>query len=157
MIALLLLVIVANSAPVVARNLLGAWGDRPLDAGVQLADGQRLFGSTKTWRGLVAGTAATALVAPLLGFPAIQGALAGLYALCGDLVASFIKRRLKHASGARAPLLDSVPEALLPALLLRREFGLAPLDIALLVLGFFLIVRFTWPLLYRLHIRRHPW
>lgn len=157
MLDLLLLVIVANSAPVVARNLLGARGDRSIDMGWRLPDGQRLFGATKTWRGLLAGCAATASVAPLLGVPASLGALAGLCAMLGDLMASFTKRRLTYASGARAPLLDSIPEALLPALVLRRALDLSLLDVAGVAFGFLAVVRLSWPLLHRLHIRHHPW
>ena len=55
-------VIVTNSAPVVVARLAGARGAWPIDGGLVLRDGQRLLGAHKTWRGLVAGVAAGAIL-----------------------------------------------------------------------------------------------
>lgn len=57
-----------------------------------------------------------------VGFTA--GSLFGLLALSGDLLSSFLKRRLGMNSGRWLPLIDQLPEALLPMLVLRRQLGL---------------------------------
>jgi CDP-2,3-bis-(O-geranylgeranyl)-sn-glycerol synthase len=126
----LLMLMAANTAPVLAAGLLGRRLAAPIDARVQLRDGQPLFGSHKTWRGLVAGILAAALVAGAAGLPAAIGAAFGALALCGDLLSSFVKRRLSRASGTWMPFLDQLPEALLPLLVMKHWFGLNAMDIA---------------------------
>ena len=60
----LLLLMVANGAPLVAKQLLGHRFSYPVDCNVLFSDRSRLFGSSKTIRGLVAAVLATATVAP---------------------------------------------------------------------------------------------
>jgi len=157
MFELLLLIIVANATPVLLGTFLGTRWAWPVDGGRQLRDGRPVFGSSKTWRGLIAGVLATTAVAALLGRPALLGCAAGALALSGDLCASFAKRRLGYATSDFAPLLDTLPESLLPAVLLQRAFGLGWLEVTLLVVVFHVAVRLGSPLLYRLRIRPHPW
>jgi hypothetical protein len=114
----LALLIVANTAPWTAARVLGARGALPLDFGLRLRDGAALFGAHKTWRGLAAGTLGCALAALAFGFPPLLGAAFGTLSLLADLASSFIKRRLGAAPGAELPLLDQLPEALLPLLVL---------------------------------------
>jgi hypothetical protein len=68
-IKLLILVTVANGAPIVAKRLLGGTLSYPLDGGMVLADGYGLFGAAKTVRGIVLSLLATPLAAALLGLP----------------------------------------------------------------------------------------
>lgn len=157
MLPILLLIIVANSAPVLVADLLGRRGAWPIDAGRCLSDGRPLFGRAKTWRGLCAACAVTAALAPLLGLAWRVGLAAGALAMAGDLLASFCKRRLGIASSGRAPMLDSVPEALLPALGLRATLALGWLEVVGVVVLFTVAVNLLSPLLYRLHIRARPW
>ncbi len=157
MFELLVLVIVANSAPVLARHVCGARFATPIDGGRVLRDGRPVLGRSKTWRGLVAGVLATAALAPLLGVRFELGLATGALALAGDLLASFVKRRRGYAPSARAPLLDTQPEVLLPAAVLRSAYDLSWLEVAAAALGFHLIVRLSSPLLYRLRLRRRPW
>ena len=157
MVELVLLIICANSAPVLVRNVVGNRFSVPVDFGYRLSDGRPVFGRSKTWRGVAAAVATCALAAILMGHPMAIGALAGLLSMCGDLIASFTKRRLHYQPSARAPVLDSVPEALLPAVGLKASFALTWLEVALVVVLFALIVRFSSPVLYRLRIRRRPW
>ncbi|MFO1427354.1 MAG: CDP-archaeol synthase [Steroidobacteraceae bacterium] len=65
-----------------------------------------------------------AVFGALLGVGPAAGAAFGLASLAGDLASAFAKRRLGLASGSAAPLLDQLPEALLPLLLLRGHLGL---------------------------------
>ena len=70
---LLVLLFVANGAPILAARALRSAADWPVDLGTVLADGNPLFGNSKTWRGLLASLIATVVVAPLLGFTAVFG------------------------------------------------------------------------------------
>jgi len=157
MLELLVLVIAANSAPVLARHVFGTRFAAPLDGGRVLRDGRPVLGRSKTWRGLIAGTLASAALAPLLGLAPELGLATGGLALGGDLLASFFKRRRGYPASARAPLLDTQPEVLFPAVVLRSAYGMSWLEVAAAALGFHLLVRLSSPLLYRLRLRRRPW
>lgn len=100
---------VANATPVV----LG--GGRPIDAGKKFTDGRPIFGAGKTVQGFIAGLAAGTFIGllqgiaegPLSHFLAL-GFLLALGALLGDLLGSFIKRRLGIERGGAAPGLDQL-------------------------------------------------
>lgn len=155
----LLLVFAANAAPVLQFRLFGP--STPVDFGVTWPDATPLLGPSKTWRGLAAGVALPALLgsgigpAPRSGF--MLGLAVGGLAMLGDLLASFIKRRLRLPSGARATGLDQLPEALLPALGASLLLPLGAIDIALIALGFAAIEMLLSPWLYRLGLRKHPY
>ena len=136
---LLLLLIVANGAPVVLGLLLRQRFAWPLDAGRNFFDGRRLFGASKTLRGVLFSLMVTALVAPLAGLDRTSGALFGLLAMVGDLTSSFIKRRLGYSSGCALPLLDHLPEACLPVLLLAPVTGATVSEMALAIAAFILL------------------
>jgi CDP-2,3-bis-(O-geranylgeranyl)-sn-glycerol synthase len=132
----LLLLMTANSAPWLAGRLLGERLAAPIDGGLTLRDGTRLLGSHKTWRGLVVGALAAALVAKVCGYSTMLGLAFGALSLTGDAVSSALKRRLHLAPGAQAPLIDQVLEALLPLLVLRTSLGLTWTDVALVAGAF---------------------
>jgi len=155
--AAVILLIAANGAPVIARKLFGERLAYPVDGGLILADRRPLFGASKTWRGLAAAIASSAAIAPLLGVPMPTGALFGLLSIGGDLLASFIKRRLGYATSGRAPLLDVPVEALLPLVALHAMLGLGIADIIVAAGGFLLLEVWFSPLLFRLHIRNRPY
>jgi CDP-diglyceride synthetase len=120
----LTLVMVANVAPWAAGRLLGSRFNAPLDLSVKLRDGSRLFGDHKTWRGLAAGVLACALAAQLLGPGLALGLAFGALSMAADTASSFAKRRLRTAPGYEFPVLDQLPEALLPLIVLSRPLGL---------------------------------
>jgi CDP-diglyceride synthetase len=157
MIQATVLLIIANGAPVLANKTLGTRWAWPVDLGLKLRDDHRLFGDTKTWRGLCAAIFLTALAAILSGIDLLTGVLFGLLAMSGDLLASFTKRRMGHGESSHARGLDTVPESLLPILLLKEPLTLSLLDIILIVVLFFLIEEFLSPVLYRLHIKKRPY
>jgi len=132
----LLLLIAANSAPVLAALLLGPRCAWPLDGGRSFSDGRPLLGAHKTWRGLAAGTLAAAIVGSATGLGVALGASFGALALMGDLASSFAKRRLERAPGRETLLLDQLPESLLPLLALHRPLGLGPTEIVVTALLF---------------------
>ncbi len=153
----LLLMITANGAPIFARNLLQHRFSRPIDSGLILRDGRPLFGKAKTWRGLFAAVCLTAAVGRLLGLSSVLGGLFAFYSMVGDLIASFLKRRIGKIESSRARGFDTLPESLLPVVLLKDELSLNGLDILLIAAAFFLMEEFVSPLLYKWHIRRRPY
>jgi len=152
----LILVGVANAAPIVARELLGERLNRPLDGGKTFIDGAPIFGSTKTVRGLLAPLLMCAAGAALLGLSASFGAGFAAAAMLGDLFSSFIKRRMGVASSSPVTGLDQIPEALFPALAALPYLDLRALDVAIIVTLFFLLDIAVSPVLYRLRIRKTP-
>src|SRR3974390_2699197 len=89
---MLVLLSVANGAPVLARDLLRNRFAPPVDGGAKFSDGRPLLGTSKTFRGIALAVAATSLCAPLLGWGWGIGFRIGLAAMVGDLASSFIKR-----------------------------------------------------------------
>lgn len=138
-ISLLLLLSVANGAPVAVALLLKDRFNWPLDGGICLPDGQRLLGPSKTVRGIVAATVSTALLGPLLSLSLATGALVGFWAMAGDLCSSFIKRRRKLAPSYSVPGLDHIPEALFPLWFLRGQAGIKWPDLVMTIFAFTLL------------------
>ena len=96
----------ANATPVV----LG--GGRPIDCDKKFRDGKPIFGSHKTFRGFFLGLAVGTLVGLGLNFEfqynLLLGFMTSLGALVGDLIKSFIKRRLNLAPGKSLPVADQL-------------------------------------------------
>jgi hypothetical protein len=154
---LLLLLAVANGAPVLAKKAWGCVLARPLDAGLHFVDQRPLFGPTKTVRGLLVSIAATAAIAPLIGIAWWLGALIGATAMAGDLLTSFIKRRLNRPPSSRVTGLDQIPESLLPLLACQHALMLTAADIGIVVAAFFAGAVVLSRLLYRLGLRDEPY
>ncbi|MCU0834612.1 MAG: CDP-archaeol synthase [Chromatiaceae bacterium] len=157
LLVLLILLIAANAAPILADDLLGGRWSWPLDGGLRLGDGRRLLGSSATWRGVIAAVAVTAALAALFGHGIATGALVGLLAMLGDAASSFVKRRLRLEPGDPAFGLDQIPESLLPVLVIAGDYGLAWLDVALLVAAFTLFDLLVSRILYRFRLRKRPY
>jgi len=154
---LLLLLGVANSAPIVAKRLLGdRWG-APLDLGATFFDGRPLLGPGKTIRGVVAAVVATALVAWPLGLPPSVGALLGAVSMAGDALASFIKRRLGVAPSGRAVGLDQIPESLLPLLAVQGPLDLSVAQVLGVTAAFFALEIPLARWAFRLGLRDRPY
>jgi hypothetical protein len=153
----LVLLGVANGTPIFATHLFGKHFSTPLDGAFKLADGRPLFGPSKTVRGLVLSVACTTLAALLFDFEWITGAGLAAASMLGDLLSSFIKRRLALRTHSQALGLDQIPESLLPLLLLREHLGLGYADIALLVAAFMVLELVLSRLLFNLHIRDRPY
>jgi len=153
---LFVMLVLANGAPVVAAALLKKRWSAPVDGGRLWRDGRPILGNSKTWRGVVSGALACALFALMTGLGVVFGFLFGLLGLAGDMLSSFIKRRLGLASSARALGLDQIPEALLPMLLAMWWLPVSLWVVLVVVVLFTLSNIYGSPLLYRLGIRRHP-
>jgi CDP-2,3-bis-(O-geranylgeranyl)-sn-glycerol synthase len=99
-------------------------GGTPMDFGKKMKDGTRILGDGKTWKGAIAGTAAGFVIGFIqLGllysfdYPLGDYGNTALWtlgilfclgggAIFGDLLGSFVKRRLKVERGAKFPILD---------------------------------------------------
>lgn len=132
----LLLVIAANATPWLVGRMMGRQWTAPLDFGLVLRDGQRLFGDHKTWRGVASGALACGLVSHLLHLGFGLGVMFGLLALVGDAASSACKRRLHLAPGAESPALDQLPEALLPLIVFAAPLRLDAVMITLVAACF---------------------
>ncbi len=149
---------VANAAPVV----LG--GGRSIDGGKKFSDGRPIFGPGKTIRGFVAGLIAGTIFAMLQGFAfdllylySLRGFLLSLGALTGDLLGSFIKRRMNLERGAPAPVMDQlgfVVVALLFASPLFTPSWEVVLTILIITLPIHLATNFIG---HRLKLKDRPW
>jgi hypothetical protein len=150
---LVLLLVIANATPVIVSMLLGDHWKQPLDRGHLLPDGYPLLGPSKTIRGLLGSVAICALLAPMFDLSHLQGAGFGALAMLGDLTSSFCKRRLGFRSGKSVPLLDQVPETLLPLWILQPALGANAMEIGTAIIAFSGIdLLFTW-LLYSYQAR----
>jgi CDP-2,3-bis-(O-geranylgeranyl)-sn-glycerol synthase len=153
----LFLIALANGAPVIAKKVFGPRFAWPLDAGVTLFDRRPLFGPSKTIRGILIAILVTTGGAPLVGLRPAIGAAVAAAAMAGDLISSFVKRRLSWPPSSRALLLDQVPESLFPLLACRDVLALSFLDIALCMAVFFVGELGLSRLLYRAHLRDEPY
>jgi CDP-2,3-bis-(O-geranylgeranyl)-sn-glycerol synthase len=114
----------ANAVPVVVAKLVGHRWATPLDFGWILPDGERLFGSHKTWRGLASGVVACTLIGLLFDLPPIVGAGFGCASLMADALSSAAKRRMHLEPGTEHVGLDQIGEALLPLVLFAPTLSL---------------------------------
>lgn len=154
---LLLLIIIANGAPILIQVLLKDFFNTAVDFGVTLPDSQPIFGPSKTWRGVLAAIATTPVVAWLLGYSPETGLLVALYAILGDLSSSFIKRRLGMAPSSMALLLDQIPECLFPALMVMETFHLDIPSVMLLTLIFVITELALSHVLFNWGLRKRPY
>ncbi len=93
----------ANMTPLILSKVIRK--RRPLDMGKNWVDRKRVFGDNKSVEGFVAGVLAGLVTGLFLGNP-LKGFLMGSGAMTGDVLGSFIKRRLDIPQGELAPILD---------------------------------------------------
>lgn len=139
------------------RVLLNDGFNLAIDFGNKLPGNHWIFGPSKTWRGIFAALLATSADAWLLGYSPGTGFLVAVYAILGDLLSSFIKRRLAMAPSSAAPLLDQVPESFFPAFMMMQVFNLEIPSVMLLVLIFIMIELAISHVLYFWGIRKRPY
>lgn len=158
---------VANAVPVI----LG--GGRTIDGGRKMRDGKPVFGSHKTVRGFVAGILAGTLVGVAqnvvlqsgvlrdVGFPFQFSIWLGLAvstgALVGDLVHSFVKRRIGVAEGAPLPVADQL-DFVVGAVLFSLFVSPPPLLTIFIIFAITLPVHLLTNLLaYVIGVKKTPW
>ena len=153
-----LLVLCANGAPVLAQHLFrGTVLSGAIDNGLILRDQRPLFGVTKTWGGIVASVVLTSLLAILIGLPIVLGFLIAIFAMSGDLISSFIKRRLGFYASSQVIGLDQIPESLLPWIFITQYYQLSVYYLVSGVVIFFILELSLSRLLYKIGIRKRPY
>ncbi|MEM3832799.1 MAG: CDP-2,3-bis-(O-geranylgeranyl)-sn-glycerol synthase [Thermoprotei archaeon] len=158
---------VANGTPVVVYRLLNG-KTTPIDRGIIAWDGQRLLGDGKSIEGFVSGTIIGSVTGFVISFlmpylykNPIEYLLLSIGAMTGDLIGSFIKRRLKMERGAPFPLIDQTGFITIALLLVWMMVGL-PNWIDLELIFIILIITFilhiaTNILAYIVGIKNKPW
>lgn len=143
-----------NCLPPLFAILLDHGYARAVDGGRLMPDGRPIFGPNKTIRGLIAGTAGGALLFPLIGQSLWVAGTAGLLAMLGDLLSSFIKRRSALDSGHNAAILDQLFEVLFPLIFLNIFFTFSLVD-NIAILSLFILTAYSCSRLW-LYITGHP-
>jgi CDP-2,3-bis-(O-geranylgeranyl)-sn-glycerol synthase len=100
---------------------------------------------------------AATTTAPLLGFAWTSGLVVASVAMSGDLLSSFLKRRLSLPPSSRASGIDQIPECLLPTIAICSTLGLGAFDIISVVIIFFLGQVLLSQALFRWNIRNRPY
>lgn len=141
----------ANATPV----LLGGGG--PLDGGRTWRDGEPILGDHKTVRGTISGLAVGILTGILQGVP-LRGVLLAVGAIGGDLIVSFIKRRIKLKPGALFPLADQMDFIVFAVILLSLFQPLPAWDRIIAILIATLPIHYlTNVLAWLLKLKSNPW
>ncbi|MFH1443260.1 MAG: CDP-2,3-bis-(O-geranylgeranyl)-sn-glycerol synthase [Candidatus Micrarchaeota archaeon] len=163
---------IANSAPV----LLSGWG--PLDRKALFGDGNRILGDSKTIRGTLGGIVAGILVGAILSYnisiyllsplgtpdfgfddKMLISSLMVLGAILGDLLGSFIKRRLEIKPGEPFLLTDQLLFILMAIAFstIPKGFFISLYDLgAVLIITLFL--HFAANIIaHRLNLKKVPW
>ncbi len=154
---LLVLVGVANASPLVAKKIFGEALAFPLDGGARFIDGRPFLGAAKTIRGIVASLIATPIAAALTGLGWEVGALIAAAAMAGDLLSSFVKRRLGLKPSSKAVGLDQIPESLFPFIAARWLFPVILLDMAAGTVIFLVCEIAVSRVLFKLRLRDQPY
>ncbi|MFC7224551.1 CDP-2,3-bis-(O-geranylgeranyl)-sn-glycerol synthase [Halalkalicoccus sp. GCM10025322] len=163
---------VPNNAAVLAG------GGRPIDGGRTLGD-RRILGDGKTWRGTILGTLVGVALAYLLNllrptvvsflgisfpvFPLAVMIALPLGAMLGDIVASFLKRRMGRKRGAALPGLDQLDFAVVA---LALSAAVAPgWFLSVFTVGLLIVILVVTPILhvvtnvlaYLFGLKHEPW
>jgi len=157
---------IANCTPVIVG------GGPPLDLGRNFMDGRRIFGDNKTIRGFLGGLlfgTLTGLLLPALFDMLSMGPISQLDAIIlafllsigahvGDLLGSFIKRRLNLKPGAPAPLLDQIGFIVF-AIMFAYPFKpiLCPTEIVIAIAITLLVHPVSNIIAYVLRLKDRPW
>ncbi len=142
---------IANATPV----LLG--GGPPLDGGRTWVDDQPLFGDHKTVRGTFSGII-VGIAVGILQMQPLRGVLLSVGAIGGDIVISFIKRRIKLKPGAMFPIADQMGFIVFAVLLVSLVQPSPTWERAVAILIATLPIHYlTNVIAWALKLKRNPW
>ncbi|KXH70231.1 MAG: hypothetical protein AM326_12380 [Candidatus Thorarchaeota archaeon SMTZ-45] len=167
---------IANATPV-----LGG-GGRPIDGGRNFRDGHRILGNGKTVRGFIVGMVfgtltglgqflATPYLRPILSMfvtitPEMDYVLSisipvaflmSLGALIGDLIGSFIKRRVNVKSGDSSPFLDQMGFIIMALIFAVPLMMPSPVFVMILILTTLGVHWLSNAAGYLLGLKKNPW
>jgi len=159
---------VANGAPVLGVKILSKfrYSRHPIDRGIHLPDGRRIFGDNKTWEGFFIGVATGVLVGIAQWFLnsynniyIIRGIALSIGSMLGDLLGAFIKRRLGIKPGDPLPFIDQTMflyTALAIAYLL-NSINITLIELLLLTIITIFLHIITNYLAYKFKLKQVPW
>ncbi len=142
---------IANASPLVLIRR-----GHPIDGGRTFIDGKPVLGAGKTIEGFLAGIILGTLTGLIQG-RGIVAFMLSLGAMCGDLLGSFIKRRIGIKRGRPAPILDQT-SFLLGALAfssILEHYTL--MDVVVLIVITIPLHLISNIIAYLLKIKRVPW
>jgi CDP-2,3-bis-(O-geranylgeranyl)-sn-glycerol synthase len=167
---------IANATPVIGG------GGRPIDGGRNFRDGRRILGKGKTIRGFIVGVFFGTLtgIGQFLAAPYLRPILAqfvvitpemdyvlsinipvafllSLGALTGDVVGSFIKRRVNVRSGNPSPFLDQIGFIIMALIFAFPLMMPSPIFVMILILITLGIHWLSNVVSYLLGLKRNPW
>jgi len=128
--------------------ILGNKWNQPLDFNRRFWDGKPIFGTHKTIRGIVGSIIGATICAPAFGLSSMEGMMLASLGMLGDLITSFIKRRLDKPSGTIMPGLDQFLEGMLPLIVFERQHHIGLLA-AIFVLTIFSIGAYWGSIFYK--------
>jgi CDP-2,3-bis-(O-geranylgeranyl)-sn-glycerol synthase len=132
-------------------------GAQALDLGRQLHDGRPVFGPSKTWRGLATALITSCILSMVFGYGLWFGFVFGVLVMSGDLISSFIKRRMNLKSSEQRMGLDQLPESFIPSVYAVGYLGQSWWWAVLLALAFMLLEILISKPLFWLNIRKRPY
>lgn len=147
---------IANLAPALVKKV--NFLNYPVDFEATL-NNKRIFGSHKTYRGLFFGILSASLLSLIQGNGLIVGLILGSGTLFGDLVGSFIKRRINLKPGGKNLLVDELPGSFF-ALVFAFLFGVLTINLYqclfLLIIGLpiHILANKTW---HKIGLKEVPW
>ena len=153
---ILIMLLACNGAPLLLEWLLRPHRSKAIDLGRTLADGRPLLGDSKTWVGACAMLLSGLFFAWLFALGWEFGLAFGALVALGDLLSSFIKRRLGLSPGSGKNGLDQLPESALPTLYAVIVLDLPWTYAVVVPIAFWFAQKLLSKLLYRLGIRRQP-
>ncbi len=136
----------------------------PIDLGRKFIDGKRILGDGKSFEGaliaLLYGSAILILLSNIFSVTHVIpiGIIALLGALLGDIVASFVKRRLGLERGSPLPIVDQL-DFYIGGILLLLAIGVI-MDVVVIIVFtpiVFIMHRLTNIIAYRLGLKDVPW
>jgi len=144
--------IITNFSPVLTAKLLPSL-NYPVDFN-QEYKGKRVFGSHKTWRGVIT-MLLTSLLTGYLLLNLNYGLLIGLGVITGDLLTSFLKRRANLAPGKSFQPYDS--EILVLCVVIFSPGLFNVLEVFFIIVLAPIIYKAFNYLSYKIKLQSHPW
>jgi CDP-2,3-bis-(O-geranylgeranyl)-sn-glycerol synthase len=128
----------------------------PIDFGLKFKK-KRLLGDGKTIEGFLIGLSAGLISTMVLGLDFRVGFIVALASLAGDLIGSFIKRRLGLKRGEEVPLMDQLGFIITTYIALSFLIKMNYLLALLLMVVTYVAHRLTNVIAYLLKLKKVPW
>ena len=134
---IIVFILFVNFMPAAAKEIFDHRFSCPLDFGLRWFDKRPFFGSHKTIRGILAGLLGGSLFIMVWPFGLMVTVTATVLVLSGDVITSFLKRRLRYPAGKVVPIVDQFLEGALPLLFL---LGQAEVNFLPSIISFFIFI-----------------